>query len=32
VKISDNSGNVFDFDAKITHENLTEFLNSVANN
>jgi thiol-disulfide isomerase/thioredoxin len=32
VKISDNSGNVFDFDAKITHENLTEFLNSVVNN
>lgn len=32
VKITDNNGNVFDFDAKITHENLTEFLNSVSNN
>jgi thiol-disulfide isomerase/thioredoxin len=32
VKISDNSGNVFDFDAKITHENLKEFVNSVVNN
>ena len=32
VKISDNSGNVFDFDAKITHENLKEFVNSVSTN
>jgi thiol-disulfide isomerase/thioredoxin len=32
VKISDNSGNVFDFDAKITHENLREFVNSVSTN
>ena len=32
VKIKDNSGNVFDFDAKITNENLTEFVNTVSNN
>jgi thiol-disulfide isomerase/thioredoxin len=32
VKIKDNKGNVFDFDAKITNENLTEFVNSVAKN
>jgi thiol-disulfide isomerase/thioredoxin len=32
VKISDNSGNVFDFDAKLTYENLKEFVNSVATN
>lgn len=32
VKIKDSNGNVFDFDGKITHENLSEFVNSVANN
>ena len=32
VKIKDNNGNVFDFDAKITNENLKEFIDSVAKN
>ncbi len=32
VKISDNSGSIFDFDAKITNENLKEFVNSVSTN
>lgn len=32
VKIKDSKGNVFEFDAKITHENLENFVKSVANN
>lgn len=32
VKIKDSNDNVFDFDAKLTYENLKEFVNSVANN
>lgn len=32
VKIKDSNGNIFDFDAKLTFENLKEFINSVANN
>ena len=32
VKIKDSNGSIFDFDAKITHENLKEFVNSVSTN
>ena len=32
VKIKDSKGNIFDFDAKLTFDNLKEFVNSVANN
>jgi len=32
VKIQDSKKNVFDFDAKITNENLDNFVNTVANN
>lgn len=32
VKIKDSSGNTFEFDAKITKENLVGFVESVANN
>jgi thiol-disulfide isomerase/thioredoxin len=32
VKIKDSNGNIFDFDAKLTFDNLKEFVNSVANN
>lgn len=32
VKIKDNKGNTFEFDAKITKENLVGFVESVANN
>ena len=32
VKIKDSGGNTFEFDAKITKENLVGFVESVANN